>query len=266
MVIIFLLFIHFLIPYFDKSDYIKMIDVGQGDSILLHSDNKNILIDTGGVLSKEGTIYFNTLLPLFRSEGIKKIDYLILTHGDFDHLGEAKTIIDNFKVGKTVINNNKLNYYEKRLLNKNTIIGEEGLSIKLKDFYLIQLNEDLEDENDSSEIYLMKYKNIKVLFTGDASIKSEEVLLDKYDIGKINILKVGHHGSKTSTSEHLLKETNPDIALISCGVDNKFNHPNEETLIKLNKYNIKYFITSKDGTITINLNNNKIITEGIKNK
>ena len=263
LLIIFLLLIHFSIPYFDKSDYIKMIDVGQGDSILLHSDNKNILIDTGGVTTKEGIIYYNTLLPLFKSEGIKKIDYLILTHGDFDHLGEAKTIIDNFKVDKVIINNNKLNYYEKRLVNKKTIIGEEGLSIKLKDFYLIQLNEDLEDENDSSEIYLMKYKNIKVLLTGDASIKSEETLLDKYDLGKINILKVGHHGSKTSTSERLLKETNPDIALISCGKDNKFNHPNIETINILNKHNIKYYRTDKQGTITINLNNKKIITEGV---
>lgn len=261
-----LLLIHYVIPYFDESDYIKMIDVGQGDSILLHSDNKNILMDTGGITSYtknlDGTIFYNTTLPLLKSEGIKKIDYLILSHGDKDHLGEAKTIVDNFKVEKILINNNRINYYEKQLLSKNTIMAEEGLTIKLKDFILIQLNEDLEDENDSSGIYLLKYKNRKILLTGDASIKSEELLLDKYDIGHIDILKVGHHGSKTSTSEKLLSETTPSLALISCGKDNKFKHPNKETIDKLNKYNVPYLRTDEKGTITINLNKNKIITEG----
>lgn len=259
--LIILLTIHYLIPYFDKSDYIKMIDVGQGDSILLHSDNKNILVDTGGAY-KEGSIFFNTHLPLLKSEGIKKLDYLIFSHGDKDHIGEANTLINNFKVDKIIINSNKLNYFEKQLPKNKTIIGEEGLIIKLKDFTLVELNTNLEDENDSSGVYLLNYKNINMLLTGDASKKSEDYILDNYNLPHINILKVGHHGSKTSTSERLLKETNPNIALISCGKDNKFNHPNKETINALNKYNVKYYRTDKQGTITINLNNNKIITEG----
>ena len=259
--LIILLTIHYLIPYFDKSDYIKMIDVGQGDSILLHSDNKNILVDTGGSY-KEGNILYNTHLPLFKSKGIKKLDYLIFSHGDKDHIGEANTLINNFKVDKIIINSNRLNYYEKQLPKNKTIIGEEGLTIKLKDFTLVELNTNLDDENDSSGVYLLNYKNINVLLTGDASKRSEEYILDNYELPHINILKVGHHGSKTSTSERLLKETNPNIALISCGKDNKFNHPNKETINILNKYKVKYYRTDKQGTITINLNNNKIITEG----
>ena len=259
--LIVLLTIHYLTPYFDKSDYIKMIDVGQGDSILLHSDNKNILVDTGGSY-KEGNIFYNTHLPLFKSEGIKKLDYIIFSHGDKDHIGEANTLINNFKVDKIIINSNRLNYYEKQLPKNKTIIGEEGLTIKLKDFTLVELNTNLEDENDSSGVYLLNYKNINILLTGDASKRSEEYILDNYELPHINILKVGHHGSKTSTSERLLKETNPNIALISCGKDNKFNHPNRETINVLNKYKVKYYRTDKQGTITINLNNNKIITEG----
>ena len=259
--LIVLLTIHYLTPYFDKSDYIKMIDVGQGDSILLHSDNKNILVDTGGSY-KEGNIFYNTHLPLFKSKGIKKLDYLIFSHGDKDHIGEANTLINSFKVDKIIINSNRLNYYEKQLPKNKTIIGEEGLTIKLKDFTLVELNTNLEDENDSSGVYLLNYKNINILLTGDASKRSEEYILDNYELPHINILKVGHHGSKTSTSERLLKETNPNIALISCGKDNKFNHPNRETINVLNKYKVKYYRTDKQGTITINLNNNKIITEG----
>ena len=238
-----------------------MIDVGQGDSILLHSDNKNILVDTGGSY-KEGNIFYNTHLPLFKSEGIKKLDYIIFSHGDKDHIGEANTLINNFKVDKIIINSNRLNYYEKQLPKNKTIIGEEGLTIKLKDFTLVELNTNLDDENDSSGVYLLNYKNINILLTGDASKRSEEYILDNYELPRINILKVGHHGSKTSTSERLLKETNPNIALISCGKDNKFNHPNKETINVLNKYKVKYYRTDKQGTITINLNNNKIITEG----
>ena len=259
--LIVLLTIHYLIPYVDKSDYIKMIDVGQGDSILLHSDNKNILVDTGGSY-KEGNIFYNTHLPLFKSKGIKKLDYLIFSHGDKDHIGEANTLINSFKVDKIIINSNRLNYYEKQLPKNKTIIGEEGLTIKLKDFTLVELNTNLDDENDSSGVYLLNYKNINVLLTGDASKRSEEYILDNYELPHINILKVGHHGSKTSTSERLLKEINPNIALISCGKDNKFNHPNKETINVLNKYKVKYYRTDKQGTITINLNNNKIITEG----
>jgi competence protein ComEC len=241
-----------------------MIDVGQGDSILLHVRSKNILIDTGGSSAysndSSGEIFYNTIQPILKSSGIKKLNYLILTHGDKDHLGEAETLINNYKVDRIIINSNNINYYEKKLICNKTIIGEEGLTIKFNKFTMIQLNEDLDDENDSSQIYLVKYNNIKLLLTGDASIKSEKNLLSKYDLGKINILKIGHHGSRTSTSELLLKEVMPDIALISSGRDNKFNHPHQEVLDLLNKYNIKIYNTQDDGTITINLNNLKVST------
>lgn len=249
--------IHYLLPYFDRTTYLKMIDIGQGDCILLHSHNKNVLIDTGGASSfnndADGKIFYNIISPVLKSQGIKKLDYLILTHGDKDHLGEAKTIISNIPVDKIIINANKINYYEQEILNKNTIIGTEGLTFKLKDLTFIELGTNLDDENDSSQIYLVGYKNIKILLTGDASVKSEEEMLSKYNLGKINILKVGHHGSKTSTSEYLLKEIEPDIALISSGRDNKFNHPHQEVISRLKKHNTKIYNTKNDGTVTLDL-------------
>lgn len=249
-----ILLVHYMIPYIDKSDYIKMIDVGQGDSILIHSNNKSILIDTGGnVNSKnDGKIFYNTISPILKSEGIKKLDYLIITHGDKDHIGEAKTIINNIKVKNILINNNKINYLEEKILTKRTEISKEGKTINLGDFKLIQLNENLENENDSSSIYLLKYKNIKVLLTGDASIKSEQNLLKKYKLGYVDILKVGHHGSNTSTSKELIKEINPKVSLISVGKNNKYNHPNKEVLENLSE--TKIYRTDKDGTINIFFN------------
>lgn len=262
-----ILTIHYCLPFFDQRQYIKMIDVGQGDSILLHSKSENILVDTGGfegfgVQNKDGSIFFNTLQPLFRSEGIKKIDYLILTHGDKDHLGEADTLINNMKVDKIIINDNKMNYYEKKLPKEKVKKGVQGYYIHLNSIKMIQLNEDLEDENDSSQIYYVDFSGIKILLTGDASKRSEEVLLKNYDIGKIDILKAGHHGSKTSTSKELLEAIKPKLVLISCGKDNKFKHPSSETINILNKYNIPYLRTDDVGTISIDLNSKKIITEG----
>ena len=261
-----LLVIHYCLPYFDQEQYIKMIDVGQGDSILLHSKNKNILVDTGGFEmfgqeSKDGSIFYNTLDPLFKSQGIRKLNYLILTHGDKDHLGEAITLIKNMKVDKIIINDNKMNYYEKKLPRDRVKKGIEGFSINLGNIKMVQLNENLDDENDSSQIYYVVFNKIKLLLTGDASKKSEEVLLNKYNLGNIDILKAGHHGSKTSTSEELIKEIEPKLVLISCGLDNKFKHPSTETIVLLNKYNIPYLRTDQDGSIMIDLNKNEIITD-----
>lgn len=261
-----ILLVHYSLPLLDNSTFIKMIDVGQGDSILLKSHNKTVLIDTGGVTSygknnRDGKIFYNTLSPLFKSLGIKKIDYLILTHGDKDHLGEAQTILENMPVKKTIINSNRINYYEKKLLTKNTIIGKQNFNFKVGDLVFYELNENLIDENDSSQIYLVKYKNLKILFTGDASIKSEETLLKNYNLGPIDILKVGHHGSNTSTSEELLRETSPKVALISSGKDNKFNHPHQEIINRLKKFNLKIYNTQEVGTITIDLEKLTITTD-----
>jgi len=194
-IIICILVIHYFLPSIMSSTYIKMIYVGQGDSILLHSKNDSILIDTGGVPSfkkenwqkqnKENSIVKSSTIPLLKSLGIKKIKHLIITHGDFDHIGEAYNLIKYFKVENIIINNNKINYLEEKLIKefKNVTIGEEGLVLKCGDIKLVQLNENLNDENDSSQIYYASYKNKSILFTGDASIKSEELLLKTYDLG-----------------------------------------------------------------------------------
>ncbi|MBQ2640193.1 MAG: DNA internalization-related competence protein ComEC/Rec2 [Bacilli bacterium] len=272
--LIMLIISHYLYPYINNNDYIKMIDVGQGDSFLLHSNNKTILIDTGGKMSfikdkwmkkkNNSSIVKNITIPLLKSLGIKKIDYLILTHGDYDHLGETLTLMDNFYVDKVYINDNNINYLERKIIKKanNIFISKEGTNIKVGKFNLIELNTDLKDENDSSSVYYITYNNLKMLFTGDASIKSEEYILSNYNLGNIDILKLGHHGSKTSTSKELLKETNPKLALISCGRNNKFGHPHKEIINRLNKYNINYLRTDKLGTITINLNNKHITIGG----
>lgn len=260
-----LLLIHYIYPSITRTTYIKMIDVGQGDSILMHSNNESILFDTGGKMSfseeEKSSIVLNTTIPLLKSLGIRKLKYLVLTHGDADHMGEAKYLIKNFNVENILINEGKLNYLEKELisLTSNVEVAKEGKYISCGDIDLVQLNTDLSDENDSSQVYYGKYNDITLLFTGDASLKSEDYILSNYDIGEIDILKVGHHGSKTSTGEKLLKVIKPKYALISCGKDNKFGHPNESVIDNLSES--KIYRTDLDGSVKIKITNNKIQIE-----
>lgn len=263
-----LLIFHFMIPLFSNNTYIKMLDIGQGDSILLHFNKKSILIDTGGVYSyknneADGKIFYNIILPAFKSLGIGKLDYLIITHGDADHMGEAIQLIENFKVEVVIFNCGEYNNLEKKLikvLEKKKIkyyscIKE--LNIDKNKLYFLQTKE-YNNENDNSNVIYTEIEGYRFLFMGDAGVLKEKDILDTYDISKIDVLKVGHHGSRTSTSELFLKRINPQIALISAGRDNKFNHPHDEVLNLLNKYKVKVFSTKEFGSITIDLNKFKI--------
>ena len=271
IILLLILIAHYLYPTYSNKSYLKMIDVGQGDSILLHSNNESILIDTGGIMNysneawqksnKESSIVRNTTIPLLKSLGIKKLKYLILTHGDADHMGEAKYLIDNFKVENIIINSGKINYLEKEIIKKrkDVVKGYEGLQISCGDFELIQLNEKYQDENIGSQIYYATNGNINILLTGDASIESELNLLEKYDLPEMDILKVGHHGSKTSSNKKFINTIKPKYSLISCGKDNKFNHPNDSVLETLKES--KIYRTDEDGSVTFKIEKSKLEIE-----
>ena len=254
--LILILFIHYNIPSFTNISYITMIDVGQGDSILIHSNKESILIDTGGKVSSNTSIAENTIIPILKSLGIKRIKYLILTHGDYDHMGESLNLIENFKVKTVIFNVGNYNYLEQELikkLNKKKIPyyqNVEELSLNKNKLYF--LNTKLYDnENDNSSVIYTNINNNKILLMGDAGVGVEEELIKKYNLKNIDILKVGHHGSKTSSSIDFINYINPKISLISVGEDNKFNHPNQEVLEVLK--NTKIYRTDKEGTITIKL-------------
>ena len=178
-------------------------------------------------------------------------------HGDFDHLGNSYSLVDKFKVDKVYFNHNSYNKNELRLieqLKKKKIDYEKMNNIKIKNFYLENLNYmHTDNENDASLVINIRYKNKYMLFMGDASIKTEKYLLNTYNFSNIDVLKVGHHGSITSTSEEFLKEIRPKIGLISCALVNKFKHPSNEVIKRLKKYNVKIYQTRYDGGVKINL-------------
>ncbi len=242
-----------------NNDYVYFFDVGQGDSTLLHLSNKNILIDTGG---KENiNIVNNNQIPFFKSDGIRKLDYLVITHGDYDHMGEAINLVNNFKVDKVIFNCGPYNYLEKELikvLDKKKIkyyscIKE--LNIDKNKLYFLQTKE-YDNENDNSNVIYTELDGYKFMFMGDASITTEKEILDKYDLPDIDILKVGHHGSKTSSSEEFIDEINPKYSIISVGKNNRYGHPNKEVLDNLK--DSKIYRTDQDGSIMFKIKNNKL--------
>ena len=266
--ILLVLIIHSNINYLNNNIYLTYIDVGQGDSILLeYPHNKNLLIDTGGKASynnKSYNISDNTIIPYLKSKGIKRLHYLILTHGDFDHMGESINLVNNFKVDNVIFNCGEFNDLEQELikaLNKKKIKYYScinDLNIDNNKLYFLKTKE-YNNENDNSSVIYFNYNNYKFLFMGDAGVEKEKDILDKYNLSNIDVLKVGHHGSKTSSSKSFINEANPKYSIISVGKNNRYGHPNKEVLNNLN--NSKIYRTDIDGSIAFKIKNNKLKIE-----
>ena len=179
-------------------------------------------------------------------------------------MGEAINLVNNFKVEKVIFNCGPYNYLEKELikvLNKKKIkyyscIKE--LNIDNNKLYFLQTNI-YDNENDNSNVIYTELNNYKFLFMGDASVTTEKEILNKYNLSDIDVLKVGHHGSRTSSSKEFLDEIEPKYSVISVGKNNRYGHPNKEVLNNLNKS--KIYRTDQDGSIMFKIKNNKLQIE-----
>ena len=264
LILVVLLLFHFFYQYIDKSGYVYFLDVGQGDSALIRYPNNklNILIDTGGMYSS--SLATNITIPFLRALGMNEIDYLILTHGDYDHMGEAINLVENFKVEKVIFNCGEFNDLEQELIQ--VLIKKKipyyscikELNVDNKKLYFLN-NKDYDNENDNSSVVYTKFGNYKFLFMGDAGVEVEEDLIEKYNLKDIDVLKVGHHGSKTSSSEGFIDEINPKYSIISVGKNNRYGHPNKEVLDNLKES--KVYRTDQDGSIMFKIKNNKLEIE-----
>lgn len=250
--LIFLLAIVKIAPYFDSSYNVYFLDVGQGDSIVIKKGGECVLIDTGGKVGfktdkwkeKKEYYYTDNTVKFLHSIGISSINTVILTHGDQDHAKEITHLLEKIKVRSVIINKGELNYLESKvppsLITKNY---RGNLNLELLDTDVTYDN-----ENNNSIITLLNAYNYKVLFMGDAGAKTEKDLLKKYKL-KIDLIKLGHHGSKTSSSYEFLKNINVHDSIISSGRNNRYNHPNIETIDTLKKLHIDYKNTQDKGTI-----------------
>ena len=198
----------------------------------------------------------SNVIPFFKSIGIRKLDYLFITHGDYDHAGYGIDLVNNFNVKNRFTNKGKYNSLEKKL----NIKSFNNSYIKIDNVEIYSLNSKIyNNENSDSLVLLVIIDNYKLLFMGDASINTEKDIMNNYDIGDVFILKVGHHGSKTSSSEEFINSVNPKYSIISVGKNNKFGHPNKEVLDNLS--NSKIYRTDIDGSIMFKIKKDKLRIE-----
>ena len=243
------------------------LDIGQGDSIFVELPNSEcILIDAG--IGNKGEYIENYI----KNIGYDKIDYLIATHPHADHIGSMDYIISNMDIGSIYMPNviAATKTYE-RLLES---VQEKGLKIRSAKAGMGIIDEndlsvdilgpvEIDDDelNNCSIIIKITYENDSYLFIGDA--EKEELRTVEADMSA-DVLKVGHHGSRTSTTEEFLEEVNPRYAIISCGTDNDYGHPHKETINLLEDFDVEYYRTDLQGTITVTSDgsqNYSIITE-----
>lgn len=249
----------------DGKLQLHMIDVGQADSFLLRIPDgknvKNILIDAGAPNKTRP----DTIPDYLSSLGIKELDMLILTHPHYDHIGAAQKVIESTNVKSVMIPD--CDHSTKtwiKLLEKidekniNVIFSEVGKTLAVGDaeMKILAPSDNMlagKETNDYSIVAKVTYGETSFMFTGDAESDSEAEIIkafSKSDL-KCNVLKVGHHGSSTSSSQAFLNAVNPEIALISCGKGNDYGHPHKETMQKLGDMGVNIFRTDEMGTVII---------------
>lgn len=233
---------------------IHYIDVAQADSILIQINNKNMLIDAGN--KSDGDAVVNYL----KKHGVKKLDYVLATHPHEDHIGGMSDIIKQFPINefyapKKTADTKTFENMVDALNGKKIIAAKAGLTLSLGDNIEVELlapnSDKYEETNDYSAVFKLTYGDNKFIFMGDAEKLSEnEILASGADI-TADVIKVGHHGSSTSSSKELLDAVSPKIAVISVGKGNDYGHPNKETLEELKNRGLTIYRTDIEGTIVL---------------
>lgn len=270
--LLFGLFVLFFITKSPPKASITMVDIGQGDSIFLQDsfNRRNILIDTGGRIGfgtpeswrkrSSASTVDSTLIPYLKSQGVGTIDTLVVTHTDEDHIGDLLALLDQIKVRTILVSEGSLTN-ERFVKTLNTTrtkvqVAKVGQRLKIFDRYLEVLSPLTPGDgknNDSIVLYGALYQT-PFLFTGDLEADGEMTLLKRYPDLSVSVLKAGHHGSKTSSSEPFIRAIQPSLALISCGQNNRYGHPNRETLTTFKKNGVKIVRTDQSGAIKLEKN------------
>lgn len=276
----FLVFI--VVSFIPGNLKIYFIDVGQGDSSLIVTPrNKTILIDGGGSSNSDFDVGESTLIPYILDRGFTKIDTVIISHFDNDHIGGILTLMEELKVGKVyiskqienstnyqkfleIVNTKKIKVYEVKAGNR--ICIDKNLYFDV--LWPMEKQITTNVLNNNAIVCNLHYRNFSMLFTGDIEEIAEQDILNLYsenqNLLKADILKVGHHGSKTSSTEKFLNLVKPRTAVIGVGENNNFGHPNESVLERLNNLQCKIYRTDLNGEILIEVNKKsqyKIITK-----
>ncbi|KEP27029.1 DNA internalization-related competence protein ComEC/Rec2 [Bacillus zhangzhouensis] len=264
--------VHYFTPNFLQKGEVTMLDVGQGDSLFIQLPYRtgHLLVDTGGRLSfeeepwkkrrKVSTIADQTLIPFLHSKGIAKLDVLILTHADQDHIGEAVRLIKRNKVKRLAVPKGFARSPEdaqllKEAADKGIPIDElergDKLQVGGQEFEVLHpVRDRVTSKNNDSLVLTFTLGGKRFIFTGDLEQEGERDIIEVYPHLRADVLKVGHHGSKGSTSEEWLQHLRPSYALISAGERNRYQHPHQEVLKKLKDQQTTVYRTDINGSVT----------------
>ncbi len=244
---------------------VTMLDVGQGDGIYIKTPGgRNLFVDGGS--SNVTKVGEQRIAPFLKSKGVRRLDYVLISHGDADHKNGIEELLENQKYGieiNTLLLPPRSVWDEgiEKLALLATSNGtkvqvfEEGQMMEEKLFCIECLAPGKQYKgksgNEASMVFELCYQNFRMLFTGDLEGIGESELEESGKLKKCSVLKVAHHGSKNSTSEKFMEETRPKVALISSGINNRYGHPDLETLERLKKYDCEIYQTKKKGAITL---------------
>ena len=248
------------------TNEVTVVDVGQGDSIFLRSmKGDTILIDVGGKVtfgtkekwqeSSQTSNAEKTLIPYLQARGVSQIDYLVLTHTDTDHIGDLEEVAKCFKIKEICVSQGALTKpsFVKRLRTikcpVHTLKAGDKLPMMGSNLQVLYPNKVGDGGNNDSLVLYGKLLGSSFLFTGDLEKEGEEELMASYPTLRASVLKAGHHGSKGSSSEAFLDQLHPSLALVSAGENNRYKHPNDETIERFKQRHIKILRTDKDGAI-----------------
>ena len=252
-------------PVAEGEMFVDFVDVGQGDCTLIRTADAVILVDAG----EAGTA--DTVVSYLKEKGIKNIDCCIATHPHSDHIGALYRIFEEFSVDTVLLPDipdeliPTTSTYEKFLDGlenvKNIIPAGAGDNFDFGSLNLDILGpvKEYDDLNQMSLVSKVSFGNTSVMLTGDAETPAETDMLKKRNVDySADILKVGHHGSKTSTSEKWLKTVNPQFAVVSCGLDNDYGHPHKSIVNRLEDFGVEYYRTDLEGHILFKSDGNEI--------
>lgn len=257
-----------LAPASVPSDSLRVtvLDVGNADCILLQTGEHAALIDAG---ERDDSA---DILAALNSHGVKKLDYVIATHPDADHIGSMESVIRNFTIDTFLMSFMPEGYepttktYEKMLTalverDVDVTEAEHGQTYPFGDATITVLSglSDYTETNDQSVVCLVSHGEMDFLFTGDAGKEVEREILKAYPTLKAEVIKVGHHGSSTSSDTSFIRALSPEIAVITCGYGNPYNHPHSETTTLLREQNVSVYRSDFDGRITL-LSDGKTVT------
>lgn len=240
---------------------VNFIDVGQGLSVFIDYGDFDLLFDGGD--NKYGT----TVLNYLNEQKVDDLEYVVASHMDADHIGGLDVVINSDLLVENVIDSGTSkdtktcrDYKAAITSEKSKYSEDEDNVIKIDDnltLKFIETGDNYKDENDNSVVLLLNYNNKKILLTGDMESQAEKASLNKFS--DIDILQVGHHGSRTSSSNEFLDIAKPEYAVVSCGQDNKYKHPHQETMTKLKNKNIETYRTDQQGSIIATIDSNGVL-------